>query len=528
LTILDPGAPYGPPAGTPHEVLFTDCTIKRLPGTATADWMLVRDGLVAALGDRDDVPPIHHVVHLDGATVLPAFCDAHVHLPTTGLYASGIDLRSVRARSQILEAFRRAAASGGLLFAGNFDDSSGESVTREDLDDAVGEREALLMRTDTHSCVASSALLHRLELDGVEGVDRDDAGAPSGNLREQAAALAWRWFENGVPRETMREAMRAAARHAYAKGVAEVHEMYVVEWRGWDSYDVLCDAVADLALQVVPYVATDDVERVRSLGHRRIGGDWFLDGAFGSYTAWLGAPYEGATPAGTTPTGLRYRGDDEVHALFSAAQKAGLQVGVHAIGDAAIEQAISTWERVAADTGLEAVRSLAHRIEHFECATDDQMARAARLGLRASVQPVFDAYWGGESGMYADRIGRERALGMNRFETMASHGLILGSGSDSTVTPLDPFLQMKALRLHHVEEERAGRTQAIRLVTMGARLQARARGPAGVLEPGLPADLVALDRDPAAIEADDLEHVEVIGTWIGGARVHPAEAAEHD
>lgn len=293
-------------------------------------------------------------------------------------------------------------------------------------------------------------------------------------------------------------------------------------------FDVLRETVADVALQVVPYIATDDVDRVRAMGLSRIGGDWFLDGSFGSHTAWLSNPYLDPSPKGIPRTGIAYRDDSDLFLLFAAAQRAGMQMGVHAIGDAAIEQAIATWERVAEEAGVDSVKSLGHRIEHFESATDDHIERAARLGLRASVQPAFDLYWGGPTGLYARRIGWDRARGMNRFETMLSAGLLLGAGSDSAVTPLDPFLQMEALRTHHVDEERAGRTEAIRLHTMGARLLARRRGPAGVLEAGLPADLVALDADPAEVEPHDLAGTEVIGTWIGGLRVYPEEASERD
>ena len=526
--IVDPHGGEAAPSPQRGTIVFTDCTVKRLPGAATADWMLVEDGRVAALGSGADRPSAHHIVHLDGATILPAFCDAHVHLPATGIYASGMNFRGQTSKARIVDDFRRAAAESGLLFGGNFEDPLDEPIIRRDLDAAVGERAALLVRADMHSCVVSTALLDQLDVSGLEGVDVDESAVPTGYLRERAAAAAWNRFETSLPSSRQRDAIRRAVTLAYAKGIAEVHEMHVVEWRGWDALDVLRTAVDDVALQVVPYVATDDVERVRDMGLSRIGGDWFLDGSFGSHTAWLTEPYVGAPPPGTPATGIAYRSDRELFELFLSAQRAHMQVGVHAIGDAAIEQAVATWEKVADAEGVTPVRTLGHRIEHFECASDDHMRRAARLGLRASVQPAFDLLWGGDDGLYARRIGTERARLMNRFETMTGHGLLVGAGSDSTVTPLDPFLAMKALRTHHVDAERSGRTQAIRVHTMGSRLLARRTGPAGVLEPPLAADFVAVDRDPAAVEAGDLDNIEIVGTWIGGMRVHPEEAGERD
>lgn len=509
--------------------LFGGARFLRLPAWSYADWILVDDasGRISGVGTGDDVPQADRTIELDGGIVHPGFVDAHVHLPATGLYAAGLDFRGERNAAAIIRAFaERAGGPGALLFGGNFEDPLDEPLDRYRLDGAVGDQAALLARADMHSCVVSSALLNRLDVGGLEGVDVDDAGLPTGYLREQAAAAAWSWFDANLPVEEARSAIQEAVRLAYSKGVTEVHEMHVVEWRGWDALDVLNDAVADMALSVVPYVATDDVSKVLEMGYTRIGGDYFLDGSFGSHTAWMKDPYLDPPPAGSPPSGISYRDDDELLSFFNEAQRAGLQTGVHAIGDAAIEQAISAWERVAAEVGLQDVRALGHRIEHFECASDDQIARAVKLGLRASVQPAFDRYWGGSEGLYAGRLGVDRALDMNRFGSMLGAGLSLGAGSDSTVTPLDPYLQMASLRDHHVADESTGRIMALKLHTLGSRTLASGPSIEGTLEVGAVADLVHVDRDPLDVEVDDLLGTEVLGTWIRGKRVWPPSKAE--
>lgn len=486
-----------------------------------ADWALVEDGTIAATGAAADEPTASERVDLDGGVLIPSFCDAHVHLPATGLYAAGMDFRGETSSRAILDAFaERARVPGSILFGGNFEDPLDRPLNAALLDGSVGDRPALLARADMHSCVVSSALLRELDVRGLEGVDVEE-GRPTGYLREEAAGAAWRWFDASLPRRQQRDAIRAAVDLAYSKGLTCVHEMFVVEWRGWDSLDVFQEAVEGAALQIVLYVATDEVERVRHMGLPRIGGDYFLDGSFGSHTAWLSEPYATAPPQGSPPAGISYRDDGGLLELFRAAQESFLQMGVHAIGDAAIEQAISTWEKVAAETGEDAVRSLGHRIEHFECATDDHIDRAARLGLRASVQPAFDHYWGGPDELYARRIGEERALRMNRFGTMRRKGLRLGAGSDSTVTPLDPFLQMAALRNHHVPGERVEAAAALEMHTVGSRAMA-GDSSAGVIAAGQKADLVLVDRDPLETPAEELTQTEVLGTWIGGERVWPA------
>lgn len=499
----------------------------RIPGRVYADWLLVENGKISASGTGEARPAADRTIDLDGGIVHPAFVDAHVHLPATGLYAAGLDFRGERRASGILQRFaERAAASEALLFGGNFEDPLDEPLDRYRLDAVVADRPALLARADMHSCVVSSALLDSLDVSGLEGVDVDAEGIPTGYLREEAAAAAWSWFEASLPGDEARAAIQAAVRLAYSKGVASVHEMHVVEWRGWDAFDTLRDAVADMALVVVPYISTTDVERIKEMGFHRIGGDYFLDGSFGSHTAWMSEPYTDPPPAGSPPAGISYRDADELRAFFREAQEASLQVGVHAIGDAAIEQAVGTWEKVAAEVGLDRVRALGHRIEHFECATDDLIERAAHLHLRPSVQPAFDRFWGGTEGLYASRIGLERALDMNRFGSMLEAGMTIGAGSDSTVTPLDPFLQMAALRSHHVEDEATGKIMALKLHTLGSR--ALAFGPSidGTLEAGAVADLVHVDRDPLESEVDDLIETEVLGTWIGGRRVWPLGEAE--
>ena len=507
--------------------LFRNGTIRTNVEASSATWLLVDGDGIAETGHSDGAPDADRIVDLQGGALVPGFCDAHAHLPATGIYASGMDFRGVRKVDEILDAFRTQGAGGGsVLFGGNFEDPLDRSMSRHDLDRAVGERPAMLTRADMHSCIVSSALLSQLDLSDPEGVDLDEGGEPTGYLREKAARGAYNWFENNLPREEQIEAIRAAARLAYSKGVTSVHEMFVVEWRGWDSFDVFTEAMEPLALIVRPYLATTEVERVRALGYRSIGGDWFLDGSFGSHTAWMKEPFTSKPPPGSPERGVSYRRDEEVRDFFFEAQSAGMQVGVHAIGDAAIDQAVSAWEKVAAKVGAGAVRSLGHRLEHFECSVDDLIARSAALGLRISGQPAFDAFWGGEDGLYSERIGWDRARHMNRCRSWLDAGLWVGAGSDSTVTPLDPFLQMSSLRSHHVEEERLTGQEALFLHTYGAHGLSMQDPDRGKLEAGSVADLAWLDRDPVTTDPEELTKTEVLGTWIGGDRVWPLEEAE--
>ena len=361
--------------------IFSGGVIRTVIGT-TPDWVMISDGLIAGVGSDADRPAADRSVDLEGAALVPAFCDAHVHLPATGLYARGMDFRGEHSSRKILDAYEaKAREAGAILFGGNFEDPLDEPLTAADLDDSVGRRPALLARADMHSCIASSALLDELDLHGVAGVDRDENGAPTGYLREHAAAQAWRWFDVNLSAAQQRAAIEAAVQLAYSKGVSSVHEMFVLEWRGWSSLEVFLEAAQSVTLDVKTYVATPEVNKINELGLDCVGGDLFLDGSFGTHTAWLREPYESQAPAGSDANGTSYRPDEELTAFFSEAQDLGMQAGVHAIGDAAIEQAIRCWEEVAGRAGIDHVRALGHRIEHFECATNDHIERATKLGL---------------------------------------------------------------------------------------------------------------------------------------------------
>ncbi|HEU4481277.1 MAG TPA: amidohydrolase family protein, partial [Actinomycetota bacterium] len=318
--------------------LFTGGPIRTGAGDRVADWVTVEGDRILGVGMRDDMPSADHSVDLGGATLVTAFRDAHVHLPATGLYATGLDFRGETSAAAITRAFAARASSGGdpLLFGGNFEDPLDEPLEGAQLDAAVGERPALLARADMHSAIVSSALLAQLDVGDLQGVDRDAEGRPTGYLREQAAAEAWRWFDANLSKEQQRDAVTAAVRLAYSKGVVEVHEMFVVEWRGWNAAEAFAEIIEPFALDVRLFLGTDDVDRVRHIGHPRIGGDYFLDGSFGSHTAWMQQPFVSLPSGGSPATGISYRDDDHLLDFFLEAQSAGLQVGVHAIGDAAI------------------------------------------------------------------------------------------------------------------------------------------------------------------------------------------------
>jgi hypothetical protein len=294
--------------------------------------------------------------------------------------------------------------------------------------------------------------------------------------------------------------------------------MSLPEDRGTRDLEILLGHRARLPVDVVPYVGTTDVANVIDLGISTIGGDVSLDGSIGARTAWLSDPYADGAGSGTS-----YYADDQVTEFFHAGHLAGLQVAVHAIGDAAVEQAIASWERVYASLdsrGRRHFRARRHRIEHFELVDAAMIERAAALGLAVSVQPAFDAEWGHPGGLYELALGEGRAARMNPFRSIVGRGIELGAGSDSPVTPLDPLSGVAALQDHHDPTEAMTRDEAIRLFTIGSARLAHHDEKKGALTHGSHADLVAWDADP--FEAEELARVRPVLTVSLGREVFAA------
>jgi predicted amidohydrolase YtcJ len=266
----------------------------------------------------------------------------------------------------------------------------------------------------------------------------------------------------------------------------------------------------------VTYVATTDIAQVMDLGLPRVGGDLPVDGSIGARTAWLSTPFVDGVEV---PTG--YYEDDDLTRFFHDGHLAGLQVGVHAIGDAAIEQVVRTWERVYQmldSRQRRHFRARRHRVEHFEMADGGLMERAAMLGLAIAVQPMFDAEWGFPGGLYEQRLGPERADAMNPFRGLLERGLEVGAGSDSPITTIDPMAGISAFESHHDPAQRLSREEAIRVYTVGSARLAHQEEKKGSLEPGKHADLVAYEVDPFA--AESLEGVRPILTVSLGRDVY--------
>lgn len=423
------------------------------------------------------------VVELAGALVTPAFVDAHVHTTSTGLALAGLDLTGVGSLAEALAAVERHARAGrGRPVLGHGWDQTGwperRPPTRAELDRAGYGGAVYLSRVDMHSAVVSSALL------AAAASARELPGyAESGHLTRDAHHAVRRAAWTALTTGQRQDAQRAARRRAAELGVGCLHELAGPEISSAVDLTALVElAAAEPGPDVLPYWGeVGGVAAARELGAVGAAGDVFADGSLGSRTACLSAPYAD-DPAST---GHGYLDADAVARHVVACTRAGLQAGFHAIGDAAVREVVAGFGAAAGEVGLAAFAAARHRIEHVELVDAGTAGELARLGVVASVQPAFDALWGGDAGMYAERLGVARALASNPFRTLAAAGVRLAFGSDAPVTPLGPWAGVRAAVAHHVPAERLSTADAFAAHTAGGWYAGGSDG--GELVPGAPA-----------------------------------------
>ena len=496
----------------------------------TASAVAIEDGSIRRVGDWTEVRPLARapVVDLEGAAVLPGFIDTHTHPSHVGWALSAVDLAGSTSVAGLLETIRRAAAIPGerdLVLAMSLHPpelKEDRNPTRAELD-AATERPLLVYNRGLHYACLNSAALERARLpEPLSGVMRDASGAPTGQVVGHALQAAYNalvepWLAGIGPEELVRR----VAGLAVSRGITTVHALDGREpgnagRRGGNGLPrrtvralLECEAPVDR----VVYYETCDVEAAVELGLPRIGGCILVDGGHEARTAAFLQPYVD----NRENSGILYFRQEELDDYVWRAHSRGLQVALHALGDAAIEQAITAYERALQRLPRADHR---HRIEHFEFPTPDQVRRAARLGLALGIQPAFNHYWPHEH--FVRSLGPERAAIADPIASLMAAGILLGGGSDAPVTPLEPLLGIQAAVMHSRPEERLTAYQALRLFTADAARLGFEEGRKGTLEEGKQADLVVLSANPLEARPEELRQIRVLMTIHRGQIVYRA------
>jgi predicted amidohydrolase YtcJ len=478
------------------------------PADPFATAILVDDGHVAWVGSDDASAGFSAdvTVELDGALVAPAFVDAHVHTTSTGLALTGLDLGGCRTLPECMDAVAAHAAelpADAVVLGHGWDETrwpEHRAPSMAELDRAATGRPVYLSRADVHSAVVSPALLAR-----CPGVEARTGYAPSGHLTVDAHHAVRAVARASVGPAQRTAAQRAARTAAATVGIAALHECGGPDIAGAEDFAALLALAAEEPGPLVfgYWGELLGVDAARELGAVGAGGDLFVDGALGSHTAHLRRPY-----ADQDTTGHPYLEPGQIAEHLVACTRAGLQAGFHAIGDGALASVLAGFAAAADTVGAAALRSARHRIEHAEMLDAELVAGLAEYGIVASVQPLFDAAWGGEDGMYAERLGVERAATLNPFAALATAGVPLAFGSDAPVTPLGPWEAVRAAVYHRTPEHAVAARAAFTAHTRGGWRAVR-RDDTGVLVPGAPAHLAVWSAGELVVTAAD----ERVARW---------------
>jgi predicted amidohydrolase YtcJ len=514
-------------------------------GRPTAEAVAVYGGRVVAVGSSEEIKRLAgkatRVIDARGALVLPGFNDAHVHFLSGGFQLSSVDLRDSSTPQEFAERIRRfseKAPKGRWITGGDWDHErwpGSPLPTKELIDPFTQDRAVFVNRLDGHMALANS---YALKLAGVTRETPDPPGGlivrdaktgePTGVLKDAAQSFVWKVFPEPSFEEKL-EAARASTDHAAAHGVTSVQDMSAGNDVG--VYQTLLDR-GELKTRIYAVSPLPDWTRLGNVGIKRaFGGDMlrigglkgFADGSLGSTTALLFEPYLDAPDTSGLP-GDEMFPEGAMLKRVEAADAAGLQVMIHAIGDKANDSILTIYERVAKEHGE---RDRRFRIEHAQHLRAQDIPRFGRDPVVASMQPyhcIDDGRWAEK------RIGPARAKGAYAFRTLLDTGAVLAFGSDWTVAPLDPVLGIYAAVTRRtldgkrpggwVPEQKITVEEAVRAYTFGSAYAEFAENVKGSITPGKLADLVLLSQDIFKIDPVGIENVRVQMTITGGRVVY--------
>jgi predicted amidohydrolase YtcJ len=475
-----------------------------------------------------------------GKTLLPGLIDAHGHVIDLGFEGVRINLTgtaNLREAQDRIKAYAAANPDRPWALGDGWNQvlwKLGRFPTARELDLAVADRPAVLGRIDGHAKwlntkALTAAGIDRATVDPVGGrIERDEAGNPTGVLVDKAMDLV----DGFIPPPSdveRRAALKAALAHMNSVGLTAVGDAGDTA-KMIALYKEMADK-GQLTVRVYAMIEDTgpDFETLSKSGPLiGYGRDrlsvrsvkLYADGALGSRGAALLAPYSDKPDQ----RGLLFLTDDAMEHKIETALKAGYQVNIHAIGDAANHQVLDAFEAAYRAVGG---RQLRNRVEHAQVVALTDIPRFKQLDLIASMQPTHAT---SDKNMAESRIGKERLKGAYAWRTFLAQGTRIAAGSDFPVESDNPFFGLHAAvtRTDHGNEPKGGwhieqamtLTEAFRAFTLDAAYAAHQEKSIGSLETGKWADFIVVDRDPFKIPPADLWKIKVEQTWVAGERVY--------
>jgi predicted amidohydrolase YtcJ len=534
-------------ATMPAQLVIKNAVIRTMhPERPTAEALAVRDSRIVAMGGDIEIQRYvgkeTRVIDAQGRLVLPGFNDAHVHFLSGGQQLSSVQLRDAQSLSEFRDRIGKFAASKPpqtWITGGDWDHENWPGAplpTRQTIDDVTGEHPVFVTRLDGHMGLANSIGLKLGNItketpDPPGGlIVRDESGEPTGVLKDAAMALVSSQIPD-LSRDERLAAAKAATDHAASLGVTSVQDMS--GGRDVSTYAELQNR-GELKTRVYVAVPLSQWERSAAAGlTAATGTPWlrqgalkgFADGSLGSTTALFFDPYTDAPQTRGLPSDEMVR-EGEMMERIEGADKAGLQIMVHAIGDKANDQMLSIYETVIRKNGP---RDRRFRIEHAQHLRKEDISRFGSSRMIASMQPYHCA----DDGRWADkRIGPERLSGTYAFRSLLDHHAALAFGSDWNVAPLDPIQGLAAAVTRQtldgkhaggwIPEQKISIEEAVRAYTVGSAQAEFQEQEKGMLAVGMLADMVMLSADIFSIAPSEITSTHVVMTFVDGREVYRA------
>jgi predicted amidohydrolase YtcJ len=497
-------------------------------------------GKIIAVGSNADIQklkgPKTEVVDLGGHFAMPGFNDAHVHLGSGGFEKLNVNLVGATSLAEMkdrITARVKKAAPGEWIVGRGWDHTLWavqQTPTRADIDAVTGDHPAIFNRVDGHIAIANSAALKAAGITGTTAdphggkIDRDEKGEPTGILRETAMGLV----DAKIPVPSAAQRRRAAElalQDAAQHGITSAQDNS--DWEDFLTYEQL-EKEGKLTLRIAEWLPFDaPVEKLIAARAHHSADDpmlhttmlkGFMDGSLGSRTAAMLAPYDDDPKNAGIP---RYE-QDALNKLAVERAKAGFQIGFHAIGDRGARMALEAFALSEQQTGK---RDFRFRIEHAQVVAPEDYKKFKDLGVIASMQPnhlLTDMNWA------VSHIGTERAQYSYAWKKFLDDGVVLAFGTDYPVEPITPFRGIycavtrknEAGTKEYFAEQKISIQQAIAAYTTGAAYAEFAEKSKGLLNPGMLADFVVLDRDIIRVAPEEILKTKVLRTVVGGKTVY--------
>ena len=467
--------------------------------------MLIENNKIIGLYNTTPNIANTEMIDLEETFVYPGFIDTHTHSFEGGLYSLGANLEHVKNLHELFDILRSTKPISNRIFAFHFDENLIEEnrfPTAKELDNIFPDIPVILRRVDGHSCVINTIAAQSIEWE-------EPLQQPfTGHLNRRWNDTAANWFHKNLSDESILEVYHNAAKIGIKHGLTGIHTMVGNGRKDPEHFQLIKDNLDNFELDFVLYPQIYDVDIALSLGSKRIGGCVIADGSFGSHTAALKEPYFDQPDC----YGNLYHDNNFWENMIFKAHENNLQVCVHCIGDAAIDQILTIYE-IAEKRDP---KNLKHQIIHNELTSDEILDRIRDAGVSVAMQPMFDRLWAGKNGLYENVLGVERTKKTNRLRSIYRRGILLAGGSDWYITDLDPLQGIDAATRIHNPEERLTVYQAIEIYTKNAAKICGDEDLYGTLEVGKRANFVCLDED--LFETVSIKNVNVRKVYINGER----------